>query len=304
MSRPSHPANWALRGVGYNPSILPLPRRLARTCNATYVATSRFERNNINSCWNRRVVKAYSHPYSSTLVSLLDERFRVLTEAYMWGGDGDGCERGRWRGCDARLFARGATVGVTFVNFWGTPACRGHGYAHLHLSRTGDDGALSAVARKQRRLVAPRNSGLLSTPAGLVELDINGSRVAIHAPRGGVSERTLQLPEPSSPSALHTSGHPIVLNATHFALLAHYHAFEGGAYRYGHGYRHRVLVFETHTYRLARVSAPFCVFRPCKDIEFVMNTFWDGEDRGSLRVVLGVDDCYGAVRTFALDSVL
>lgn len=274
-----------LREMGFNPSVIALPQHYTASLNATYVATSRYERNNINQCLNNRVVHPYNHFYSSTLVTLLDKNYVAVAHAYMEAGDSDRCESGRWRSCDARLIQHDTKVAITFVNFWGNQSCRGYWLATLSLKRS--NGLFHATVYKRQRLKSPRNSGVLFNDNNVVEFDVNGVELNVYSRN---HSSTLRIPNISHS---HTSGHPTMLNATHIALWIHYHKHYGGSYRYGHGYIQRVLYLDS-SYKLTYVSPPFCLFRPCRAIEFVMNTFRD-VTTNELHAAVGVDDCFGVI---------
>ena len=278
--------------LGFNPSIVVLPQKYAVLFNATYVATSRYEANNINKCKNSLIKQSYKHTYSSTLVSLLDKNYDIIAHTYMEGGDNDGCESGRWRGVDSRLLINHREILVSYVNFWGSQPCRGYWLSKLTLISS--NGIFRAFVNKKKKLIAPRNSGVNIIQNEIVEFDVNGTHLNLY---GEKKNKTLvKIPKTLG---LHTSGHPFILNSTHIALWTHYHKYNGGAFRYGHEYRH-TLIFLTHSYDFIGISSPFCLYEPCKPIEFVMNTFRDINMK--LNVAVGIDDCYGMIKNFNISN--
>ena len=277
--------DWTLRlpGIGFNPSIVLLPKKLSEYFNATYVASSRYERNNINKCNNSRIVPSYKHDYSSTLISLLDKKFTPLHHSFMHAGR-DLCESGRWRGCDARLLVNNEDIGISYVNFWGIETCRGHWYSKLELKKT--KRGLKAHVRKIKKLVAPRNSGLFIQGDNVVELDVNGTFLNIYNQK---THRAIRLPYFNH--ALHTSGHPVLVNSNRLVLWTHYHESYNSKYKYGYNYRH-ILLSLNLSFDILDISSPFCIHQRCEDIEFFMNSFWNQKQ---LYGVAGINDCYGEV---------
>lgn len=204
-----------------------------------------------------------------------------MRSAYLTSGDSDNCENGRWRAVDVRLLVINETLHATYTTFWGPVVCRGHWLSSVNMHI---DSQMYVTVTKVRKLLAPRNSGVWMQK----EFDAANGMIYIE---GRLHSRLSKGDE-----HFHASGSPFMYMSKLWMLI-HKHNRFGGKFRYGHGYRYKIVQFDPSTFRIEKISEEFCP-SPCTDILFIMNTFLVGK---VLHFAAGVDDCDSIVQPFPLD---